>query len=75
MRIYIITVTKFNSLSHWFNLFGEFIMKFVKVVEDSKFVLNRRTYIEAERYIAASDNTSFLITKSLVNDILKLSKI
>lgn len=34
MRIYIINVTKFNNLSHWFNLFGEFIMKFVKVVED-----------------------------------------
>lgn len=45
------------------------------VVKDSKFVLNRRAYIEVERYIAASDNTSFLITKSIVNDILKLGKI
>lgn len=27
-------MTKFNNLSHWFNLFGEFIMKFVKVVEN-----------------------------------------
>ena len=34
MRIYIINVTKFNNLSHWFNLFGEFIMKFVNIVEN-----------------------------------------
>lgn len=45
------------------------------VVKDSKFVLCRHTYIESERYIDASNNTTFLITKPLVNDILKLSEI
>ena len=45
------------------------------VVKDSKFVLNRRAYIEAERYITVSDDTSFSITKPLVNDILKLGEI
>lgn len=45
------------------------------VVNDSKFVLHRHTYIETARYIAAFKNTSFTITKSLVNDILKLSEI
>jgi len=34
MRIYIINVTKFNNLSRWFNLFGEFIVKFVNIVEN-----------------------------------------
>ena len=45
------------------------------VVNDSKFVLHRHTYIETARYIAAFNNTSFSITKPLVNDILKLSEI
>jgi len=45
MRIYIINVTKFNNLSHWFNLFGEFIMKFVNIVENgiTKVILDLET--------------------------------
>lgn len=45
------------------------------VIKDSKYVLTRHTYIEAERYIAASTDTEFLITKPMVKDILKLSEI
>jgi hypothetical protein len=45
------------------------------VVRDSEFVLHRHTYIESARYTAAFNGSSFLITKPLVNDILKLSEI
>ena len=45
------------------------------VIKDSKYVLTRHTYIEAGHYIATSTDSSFLITKPLVSDILKLSEI
>ena len=67
MRIYIINVTKFSNLSHWFNLFGEFIMKFVNNVEDG---ITKVTDEEVKEFSKKIEHDELLSTRDNLKDTL-----